>query len=87
MITLDVIVECVILRVRKVLPFKVLLLEGQNGQTWRDHVCNCAPCHFPDVDGQMGPSLAMVLIGLRCMLCGQALGAATMLICDKHSRG
>ncbi len=44
---------------------------------------NCAPCHFPNVDDQMDPSLIMVLVGLQCMLCGQALRAATMLICDK----
>jgi len=35
----------------------------------------------------MDPSLVMVLTGLQCMLCGQALGATTMLICDKCSRG
>jgi hypothetical protein len=50
-------------------------------------VHNCAPCHLPNVDDQMDPSLVMVLIGLQCMLCGQALGATTMLICDKCSRG
>jgi hypothetical protein len=42
----------------------MLLLEGQDGQTWKDHVCNCAPCHLPNVDGQMDPPLAMVLAGL-----------------------
>jgi hypothetical protein len=31
----------------------------------------------------MDPSLAMVLASLRCMLCGQVLEAAIMLICDK----
>ncbi len=34
---------CVILGVWKVLPFGVLLLKGQNGQTWKDHMCNYAP--------------------------------------------
>jgi hypothetical protein len=60
---LDVIVGCVILRMWKVLPFRVLLLEGQDGQTWKDHVRNCAPCHPPNVDGQMDPSLVVVLVG------------------------
>jgi hypothetical protein len=32
--------------VQKVLPFEMLLLEGQDGQTWKYHVCNCAPCHL-----------------------------------------
>jgi hypothetical protein len=50
------------------------------GCCWKDHVCNCAPCHIPNVDGQMDPSLVMVLVGLRCMLHEQALGAAIMLM-------
>jgi hypothetical protein len=35
--TLDVILHCVILHV-KVLPFGALLLEGWDGQRWKDHV-------------------------------------------------
>ncbi len=77
----------VIICVQKVLPSGVLLLEGRDGQTWKDHVCNCAPCRLPNVDGKMDPSLTMVPIGLQCMLCGQALGAATMLICDNYYQG
>jgi hypothetical protein len=80
---LDVTVGCVIPHVQKVLPFGVLLLKGRDGQTWKDHVHNCAPCHLPNVDGQMDPSLIMVLVSLQCMLCGQALGAVITLICDK----
>jgi hypothetical protein len=38
----------------------MLLLEGQNGQTWKDHVCNYAPCHLPNVNGQIDPSLIVV---------------------------
>jgi hypothetical protein len=49
--TLDVTIGHVILRVQKVLPFEILLLEGQDGQTWKDHVCNCVPCHLPNVYG------------------------------------
>jgi hypothetical protein len=39
-------------------------------------------CGWPN-----GPSLAMVPIGLRCMLCEQVSRVATMLICDKCSQG
>ncbi len=60
---LDVTTRRVIIHVRKVLPFGVLL-EGRDGQTWKDHVHNCAPCHLPNVDGQMDPTLAMVPVGL-----------------------
>ncbi len=41
---------------------------------------NCAPCHLPNVDGTVHPSLAMVRAGLRCMLCGSRGGAADMLV-------
>jgi len=51
----------VILRVQKVIPKRMLLLEDRNGQTWKDHMCNCAPCHFPT---WMAKSLTMVPIGL-----------------------
>ncbi len=58
-----------------------MLLEGQDGQTWKDHVCNHALCHLPNVDGQIDPSLVVVFISLQCMMCGQSLGATTKLIC------
>jgi hypothetical protein len=67
---------------------KSVIVGGQDGQTWKDHVhINCAPCHLHNVDGQMNPSLDVVPISLWCMLCGQTLRAAIMLICDKSSWG
>jgi len=50
-------------------------------------VCNCAPYHLPNVNGQIDPSLAVILVGLWCMLCGQSIGATTMLVCDRCSKG
>jgi hypothetical protein len=50
---LDVIVRHIIWWVWEVLPFRMLSLEGQDGQTWKDHVCNCALCHLSQVDGQI----------------------------------
>jgi len=47
----------------------------------------CAPCHLPNVDGTVDPSLAMVRVGLKCMLCGSRGGADHMLVCDRCSRG
>jgi len=61
---LDVTIGCVILCVQKVLPFAMLLLEGRDGQRWKDRVCNCVPCHLLIVDGQMDPSLVLVLASL-----------------------
>ena len=85
--TLDVTAGRIILRVQVVLQSGVLLLEGRDGQVWKDHVRNCAPCHLPHIDGIVDPTLAIIPAGLRCMLCGHATGAATMLVCDKCSRG
>ncbi len=48
---------------------------------------NYAPCHFPNVDGQIYPSLFVVPTSLQCMLCGQSSRVATMLICDQCSLG
>ncbi|KAH8968866.1 hypothetical protein BDL97_02G004000 [Sphagnum fallax] len=76
-----------ILRVREVLAFGVLMLEGRDGVVWKDHVRNCEPCHLPNVDGTVDPSLAVVRVGLRCMLCGSKGGVAHMLVCDRCSRG
>ncbi|CAM6086019.1 unnamed protein product [Calypogeia fissa] len=85
--TLDVTAGRTILRVREVLSSGVLMLEGRDGVVWKDHVRNCAPCHLPNVDGSMDPSLAPVSASLRCMLCGSARDAAWMLVCDSCSRG
>jgi hypothetical protein len=52
------------LRVQKVLPSRILLLKGRDGQTWKDHVHNYVPCHLPNVDGQIDPSLVIIPIGL-----------------------
>ncbi len=62
-------------------------MEGQDGQTWKDHVCNCVPCPLPNVGGQIDPSLTRVLASLQCMLYGQSLRTTIMLICDNCSQG
>jgi len=84
---LDVTAGRTILRVRKVLAFGVFMLEGCDGVVWKDHVHNCAPCHLPNVDGTIDPSLAMVWAGLRCMLYVSKGGATHMLVCDRCSKG
>ncbi len=85
--TLDVTTGRTILQVREVLAYGVLMLEGRDGVVWKDHVRNCAPCHLPNVDGRVDPSLAVIRVSLRCMLCGSRGGAAHMLVCDRCSRG
>jgi hypothetical protein len=51
------------------------------------HVCNCASCHLPNVDGQIDPCLALVPTIFCFMLCGQFARAPTMSMCDQSSRG
>jgi hypothetical protein len=50
-------------------------------------VHNCAPCHLPSIDDTIDPSLRIVPAGLKCMLCGLASGATTVLGCDSCSTG
>lgn len=76
-----------ILKIQAFLSFDVLLFEGRDGQVWKDHVRNYAPYHLPHIDGIVDPTFAIVPARLRCMLCGYATGTATLLMCDKYSRG
>ncbi len=85
--TLDATTCHTILRVRELLASRVLMLEGRDGVVWKDHVRNCAPCHLPNVDGIIDPSLVVVQVGLKCMLCGFRGGSTHMLVCDRCSRG
>jgi hypothetical protein len=84
---LDVTAGRTILRVQKLLASGVLMLEGRDGVVWRDHVRNCVPCHLPNVDGTIDPSLAVLWADLRCMFCGSRGGASHMLVCDRCFRG
>ncbi len=64
------------------LPSKVLLLEGHDGQTWNDHMHNCVSHHLLHNDGQLNMFLVVIPIELCCMLCGEFMEVASMLICD-----
>jgi hypothetical protein len=70
-----------------VLASKILMLEGCDGVVWKDHVRDYAPCHLPNVDGTVVPSLEVIRVSLRCMFCGSRGGATHMLVCDRCSRG
>jgi hypothetical protein len=49
--------------------FRAFAIGGSRWSIWKNLLHNCAPCHLPHVDGQEDPSLAIVPIGLHCMLC------------------
>jgi hypothetical protein len=73
--------ERTILRVKAILPNGVLLLEGKDGQEYRDNTKNCVLCHLP-IEGAIYLELAVVPPGYRCFVCGKNKGATTMLLCD-----
>jgi hypothetical protein len=58
-------------------------LEGRDGKFWKDHMRNCAPCHFPHIDGTVHLGTSHISVGLKCRLCGRL----TMVICDVFSTG
>ena len=67
---MDVNARRTILRVKEILPSGVLLLEGKDGQEFRDHTKNCAPCHLP-IEGIISPELAVVPTDYKCVVCGE----------------
>ena len=85
--TLDTGASRTILRIKQVLPMGVLLLEGADGRTIKDNVKNCAPCHLPDIDGQVDSRRAYVPADWACQKCGRADGEDRMLICDGCTQG
>jgi hypothetical protein len=55
--------------VQKFFHYGVSLLECWDSQVWKNHVQNYAQCHFPHVNVQVDPSLAIVPTSLQCVLC------------------
>jgi hypothetical protein len=76
--TIDVTTGRVILRVREVLGFGVLLLEGCDGKFWKDHTRNCAPCYLPHIDGSVHLGTSHISSRLKCRLCGSPKRVATI---------
>lgn len=68
--TMDIKVRCTIFQIKNVLLSDVLLLEGKDGQEWKDNPNNCTPCHLP-IKGISDLELAMVPIGYKCTICGE----------------
>ncbi len=68
------------------LHFKILLLEGQDGQTWKDHVCNCVSCHLLKLCWWPSKPIFGSCFNW-IILYGQSTRVANiMLICDQCSR-
>lgn len=65
--TLDV--STILVSVRDVLHYfvsvrcssGVLILEGNEGVIWKDHVSKCAPFHFPNVNDKINPNMVVIV--------------------------
>jgi len=78
--TFDVTIGHVILKDKKVLYSRALILKNEEAIVWKDHVCNCAPCYLPHIDGIINPNLAIMHVSFKCMLCWSTSGVTTILL-------
>jgi len=84
--TLTIKARPVILRVKEVRSSGVLNLEGRCGRTVAMHISKCAPCHLPDIDPRIDPTLAAPDESVQCETCHSADDEEYMLLCDKCNR-
>jgi transposase InsO family protein len=85
--TLDFQTRPEILRVLRVRPAGILVLQGKCGRTIERNVVNVAPCHLPHIDGAIDEATAKIHADVACEACNFPDDTATMLLCDKCSRG
>ena len=73
--------------IREVRESGTLLVHGQCGTLTEVHSTNCAPCHLPNIDTTIDPTLLDVPAGHSCHACGSPQREEVMLVCDSCSRG
>ena len=59
-----------------------MVLQGADGTLFKEHIENCAPCHNPNIDLTIDPTLTAVPAGHACQICKSPGRQATMLLCD-----
>ncbi|GAQ93458.1 hypothetical protein KFL_015450020, partial [Klebsormidium nitens] len=59
-----------------------MVLQGADGTLFKEHIENCAPCHNPNIDITIDPTLTTVTAGHACQICKSPGRQATMLLCD-----
>ncbi len=76
-----------IYRILEVRDSGVLVLQGQCGSTLHEHASNCAPCHLPNINTTIDPSLRQVTADFPCCVCNSPEDEDIMLLCDGCGRG
>jgi hypothetical protein len=59
-----------------------MVLLGADGTLFKEHMENCAPCHNPNIDTTVDPTLTTVPAAHPCQVCRSAGDEGTMLLCD-----
>ena len=59
-----------------------MVLQGADGTLFKEHIENCAPCHNPNIDLTIDPTLTTVTAGHACQICKSPGRQAAMLLCD-----
>ena len=73
--------------IREVRDSGTLLVHGQCGTLTEVHSTNCAPCHLPNIDTTINPTLLDIPAGHSCHACGSSEREDVLLVCDSCSRG
>lgn len=76
--TLDVDSMRTILRVVQVGEHGVTELEGSDSCRWKEHVKQLAPCHLPNLDHQIRPTMWTPHADTPCQVCGHPNRAEVM---------
>jgi hypothetical protein len=59
-----------------------MVLQGADGMLFKEHLENCAPCHNPNIDLTVDPSLTTVPASHPCPMCRSTGNLGKMLLCD-----
>jgi hypothetical protein len=65
----------------------VIILQGRCGRLLKSNVVNCAPCHLPNIDTRIDPSLATPDAALACEICNFRDDEKHMLLCEACNAG
>ena len=83
--TLDIQAKQTILRVLEVREDGTVLLQGRCGCSTVGNVINLAPCHLPNIDGTIDPTLARPAKDAACEVCNMPDDERLMMLCDACS--